>query len=510
MMFHHKSVTMTEPKTLSPARPRTNRPASPPHKSLDISPIPTETEKVSVLDRIAAIDVPPALKPAIDPASLIHRDLLGGEFWKRIPAFSQVSEAEFLETTYQNKNSVTSSEKLAEVIRPLVPASFLEDVTEGLRQAPMRLRLSPYLLSLIDWNNPYDDPIRIQFVPVASTRYPDHPMLMMDSLDEQGDSPVPGLVHRYEDKVLFLALDVCPVYCRFCTRSYAIGGDTDLVDKVDFKPVPAQWDKIFAYLMSRPEVEDVVVSGGDAYFLPPHRLSYIGKTLLAIPHIRRIRFATKGPAVMPMRILTDHEWTDTLIDLSQMGRDMGKEVCLHTHFNHPAEITEITQRAMMLLFKKGLRVRNQSVLIRGVNDNVETMRLLVKRLSYVNVTPYYVYQHDMVKGVDDLRTTIATTVELERKVRGITAGFNTPVFVTDAPGGGGKRDVHSYEFYDQETGISVYRSPSVDDERVHLYFDPIYLLPDSGKARWEMPSEHSVMVAEALKAAGCERLIVAN
>ena len=253
-----------------------------------------------------------------------------------------------------------------------------------------------------------------------------------------------------------------------------------------------------------------MVSGGDAYFLPPHRLRYIGETLLSIPHIRRIRFATKGPAVMPMRILTDHEWTDTLIDLSRMGRDMGKEVCLHTHFNHPAEITEITQRAMMLLFKKGLRVRNQSVLIRGVNDNVETMRLLVKRLSYVNVTPYYVYQHDMVKGVDDLRTTIATTVELERKVRGITAGFNTPVFVTDAPGGGGKRDVHSYEFYDQETGISVYRSPSVDDERVHLYFDPIYLLPDSGKARWEMPSEHSVMVAEALKAAGCERLIVAN
>ena len=132
----------------------------------------------------------------------------------------------------------------------------------------MAMRISPYILSLIDWDNPYEDPLRTQFVPVASTRLPDHPALTLDSLHEQDDSPTPGLVHRYHDKVLFLPLDVCPVYCRFCTRSYAIGTDTDEVEKVDYKPAVARWDRAFAYLASRPEIEDVVVSGGDTYMLP--------------------------------------------------------------------------------------------------------------------------------------------------------------------------------------------------------------------------------------------------
>ena len=149
-------------------------------------------------------------------------------------------------------------------------------------------------------------------------------------------------------------------------------------------------------------------------------------------------------------------------------------------------------------------------IIRDVNDRVDTMQRLVKRLSYINVQPYYVYQHDMVKGVEDLRTPIHVTVELERAVRGVTAGFNTPLFVTDAPGGGGKRDVHSYDYYDRTTGISVYRSPSVDDSRVHLYFDPIDTLPPEGQARWADPQEHEAMKQEALEAAGYAELNVAN
>jgi len=303
---------------------------------------------------------------------------------------------------------------------------------------------------------------------------------------------------------------MCPVYCRFCTRSYAIGGDTDMVDKVSYKPKNSNWDEAFAYLLSRTEVEDVVVSGGDAYFLPPNRLREIGETLLAIPHIRRIRFATKGPAVMPMRILSDDDWTCTLLELAEQGRQHDKEVCLHTHFNHPAEITDITRRAMSRLFKGGLKVRNQSVLIRGVNDDPDVMRLLTKRLSWVNVQPYYVYQHDMVKGVEDLRTTVAQTLEIERNVRSFTAGFNTPTFVNDVSGGGGKRDVHSFDHYNETTGISVYRSPSVDEDRVHLYFDPIPLLPEEGQARWGDRREHSRMIDEALEAAGCHELELAN
>ena len=313
-------------------------------------------------------------------------------------------------------------------------------------------------------------------------------------------------MHRYHDKVLFFPLDVCPVYCRFCTRSYAIGGDTDTVVKVKFKNAPQQWIDAFAYIESRPEVEDVVVSGGDSYMLAPERLLFIGETLLNISHVRRIRFASKGPAVMPMKILSDDAWTNALISMVERGRKMGKEVVLHTHFNSPNEITDITRRAMLRLFSNGVKVRNQTVLIKGVNDNPETMIHLVKKLSYMNVQPYYVYQHDMVKGTEDLRTSLAQTTELEKIVRGNTAGFNTPLFVTDAPGGGGKRDVHSYDYYDKVTGISVYRSPSVDETKLFIYFDPIDTLPLEGQKLWEDESLHDVLINNAIKNSGYEGL----
>src|SRR5690606_22324842 len=137
---------------------------------------------------------------------------------------------------------------------------------------------------------------------------------------------------------------------------------------------------------------------------------------------------------------------------------------------------------------------NQTVLQRGVNDDAATMGLLVKRLAYLNVHPYYVYMHDLVKGVETLRTTLQSALDIEKEVRGLTAGFNTPVFVTDAPGGGGKRDAHSFEFYDRETGVSVYRSPNVDREAYYCYFDPIDELPESGRARWADPSQHDAIV----------------
>ncbi|HQU74596.1 MAG TPA: KamA family radical SAM protein, partial [Calditrichia bacterium] len=352
----------------------------------------------------------------------------------------------------------------------------------------------------------YNDPLRKQFIPVASNLRRDHPKLTLDSLHEQEDSPVDGLVHRYFDKALFLPLDVCPVYCRFCTRSYAIGSDTDLVTKYSFKPVPKKWDRAFAYIASRPEIEDVVVSGGDSYMLIPDRIRQIGEMLLAIPHVRRIRFASKGPAVLPMKILSDQPWSQALIEVVNKGREMGKDVVLHTHFNSPNEITEITRKAMQFLFKEGVTVRNQSVLLRGVNDNIQDMIHLVRKLSYMNVQPYYVYQHDMVRGLEEMRTTIQSAVELERNVRGATAGFNTPLFVMDAPGGGGKRDVHSYDYYDPVSGISVYRSPSVDEEKVYLYFDPIQLLPEEGQALWADPKRHQEMIDDAIARSGNQKL----
>jgi len=438
------------------------------------------------------------LKPPVDPASLTHKQLVEIPDFRRIPAYKDVTDEQFLDHHWQAKRSITRPDKLLDTLRGMVSAEFIQDATEGFSHAPMSVRVSPYLMSLIDWNDPYGDPLRTQFIPLRSRMLPDHPKLGLDSLHEREDAPVPGLTHRYVDKALFLPLDTCPVYCRFCTRSYAVGVDTEEVEKTHFKVDEERWARAFAYIASRPELEDIVVSGGDAYNLRAEQIRAIGEALLAIPHLQRIRIATKGPAVMPQKILTDHDWVDAVTGVVEAGRKLHKEVVLHTHFNHPNEITGITRDAMNKLFERGITVRNQSVMQRNVNDKPEVMRLLVKRLGHVHVHPYYVYVHDLVKGTEDLRTTVATAVMVEKHVRGSTAGFNTPTFVVDAPGGGGKRDAHSFEYYDRTTGVSVYQAPSVKPGELFTYFDPIDQLPPEGRARWADPAQHQVMVDEAL------------
>jgi lysine 2,3-aminomutase len=436
---------------------------------------------------------------------MAHRDLLGGDFWRRIPAYASVTEAEFLDHKWQAKHSITNIGKLLAALEGLVSEGFIADAQRGFEKAPMSVRVSPYLLSLIDWSNPERDPLRLQFIPLASRLLPDHPRLDLDSLHERADMPVPGLTHRYVDKALFLALDTCPVYCRFCTRSYAVGIDTEEVSKFQLKVNAERWQRTFDYIRSRPELEDIVISGGDSFQLRPEQITQIGETLLSIDHVRRMRYATKGPAVMPQKILTDDAWTDALTGVVEHGRRLHKEVVLHTHFNHPREITTITKAAMDKLFERGITVRNQSVLQRQVNDRVDTMTLLCRRLGYVNVHPYYIYMHDLVKGVEDLRTTLDTGLQIEQGIRGATAGFNTPTLVVDAPGGGGKRDAHSYEHYDRTTGVSVFTAPAVHPGEMYFYFDPIDLLPAEGQTRWADPGQHQPMVEEARAAATAAR-----
>lgn len=448
-------------------------------------------------DSLPIVDVPAALKPAVDPASLNHRDLLSGPFWQKIPAYAGVDEATFLDHRWQAKHTITRVDKLLAALKGLATDRFIEDAAAGFAQAPMAVRVSPYLMSLVDWSAPYTDPLRIQFLPLGSQFLPDHPKLGLDSLGEQADAPVPGLTHRYTDKALFLAIDTCPVYCRFCTRSYAVGTSTDQVEKISLKANKGRWDKAFAYIGSRPELEDIVISGGDSFNLRAAWVREIGTRLLELPNIRRIRFASKGLAVVPQKVLTDDDWFQALAEVHRLGRKMGKEVAFHTHFNNAVEITEISQRAIARLFSEGITVRNQSVLIRGVNDTQEQMALLVKRLSYVNVQPYYVYIHDLVQGAEDLRTDLQTALDLEKYIRGLTAGFNTPTFVVDAPGGGGKRGCHSYEAYDRSTGVSVWTAPSVKPGEVFHYFDPIQGLSEAAQARWADPAEQSKMIAEA-------------
>ncbi|KAH8799190.1 hypothetical protein DL96DRAFT_1539235 [Flagelloscypha sp. PMI_526] len=415
-------------------------------------------------------------------------------YWDRVPFWCNTTAEDFLNHSWQTANTVQGASKLEDFLsrvlpddlmstsQPLpnhshirTPSQFIAEVQQAIALAPMSIRLTPHTLSLIKWDDVLNDPIRKQFIPLKSSLLPDHPKLSLDSLHETRDSPVDGIVHRYPDKALFLATSVCPVYCRFCTRSYAIGAPTETVTKHSYPPGRRRWEKIFDYIEKTPSLRDIVVSGGDVYYLNSDQILLIGKRLLSIPHIRRIRFATKGLAVLPMRILTDPAWTENIVRLSNLGRSLGKHVAIHTHFNHPREINWVTIAAAQKLFENGVTVRNQTVLLRGVNDDVETMRTLIHQLADINVIPYYVYQGDMVKGVEDLRTPLSTILNLEKEIRGSISGFMTPNFVVDLPGGGGKRLASSFDSYDPKTGVAIYSAPSVARGVVFEYNDPLPL-----------------------------------
>ncbi len=385
------------------------------------------------------------------------------EFWRKIPIWKDISYETFIDHRWQEKNVITNHKTLLNTIQDLVDEDFLEDARQGFSRTPMTTRITPYLLSLMNWDDPYNCPIRRQFLTVASHLQPDHPMMRFDSLNEQADSPVKGLTHRYRDKV-------------------------------SIKASKERWKDMFNYLKDNTQIQDVVISGGDSFRLRASQVKEIGEELLKIDHIRRFRFATKGLAIMPMKILTDNAWTDAVVRITNKARKQYKEVCIHTHFNHSNEITNITKDAMDSLFSRGVKVRNQSVFQSHVNDTAENMISLVKDLSYINIQPYYVYVHDLTAGTEDMRTSVQTAIDVEKRLRGVTAGFNTPMFVVDAPGGGGKRDAHSFEYYNRETGISVYTAPSVKPGQKFLYFDPLHSLSPKAQRAWKQEDMRKYMI----------------
>ena len=392
-------------------------------------------------------------------------------------------DAQFLDHNWQDKNSVIRFDQLAKYVGTEVSQDVLGDIRDGLTKSGMSIRLNPYMLSLIDWRECRTDPIRRQFLPMLSELEADHPCTTADSLDEQHDSPAPNLVHRYPDKVLFLVTSVCPVYCQYCTRSYAVGQDTPALQKNNVTSANG-WQAALDYIKANRSIEDVVVSGGDVARLKAQNLRQLGHALLDIEHVRRIRFATKAVSVLPMKFTSDDAWFGALADVAKRGREMFKSVFVHTHFNHPREVTDHVERAMRRLHGEGIYVRNQAVLLRGVNDDARTLIDLTKRLGRVNIQPYYVYSCDMVPGAEHFRVPIVEMQRLEREVRGVTAGFNTPLFIVDCPGGGGKRDVHSHEYRNDKYGVTGYRSPWVDAERMYYYFDPLRALDPAARAEW--------------------------
>jgi lysine 2,3-aminomutase len=287
-------------------------------------------------------------------------------------------------------------------------------LTAVTNQYPMRI--TPYYLSLIKSVN---DPIWRQAVP--DTVELCESASLADPLEEENQSPVMNLVHRYPDRVLFQVCAECAMYCRFCTRKRKVGGEQMVVNS---ETVAMGLD----YIQRHPDIRDVILSGGDPLLLSDEKLDAILAALRAIPHVEIIRIGSRVPVVLPQRI------TQGLIRVLRNYHPL----YLNTHFNHPDEITEIAAKACSRLADAGIPLGNQTVLLRGVNDDPATMMRLMKKLLMIRVRPYYLYQADLVKGTDHFRTSVAEGLEIIRALRGHVSGLGVPAYVIDAPGGGGK------------------------------------------------------------------------
>lgn len=358
------------------------------------------------------------------------------------------------------------------------------------------LGLTEHALQLVDWNNPQACPVRLQLLPLVSELEPDHPLCRPDPLAEAAGQSVPGLVRRYPDRALMLTTARCPVYCAFCTRSWAVGPGVDEAGRRQ------RWEVALAALEADRSVVDVTVSGGDVWQLSPADLRWLGARLLRLPGLERLRLATRGLVADPDR-LERGALLGTLAALASLARERGVRLAVHLHINHPRELGPASQRAAALLLQAGLILRSQTVLLRGVNDSIPTLLELVRALVRAGIQPYYVYLADMVVGAEHLRTSLALGAELEKQLRGRTAGFDLPGFVCDVQGGGGKRQLHSWEHYARSWGLAVFRSPVVHAERLFLHADPLRELDPEARRDWLIPERRRVRTQAALEACRC-------
>ena len=333
---------------------------------------------------------------------------------KRAPYYADVPDEKWNNWRWQLSNRINTPEEFEKVI-PLTDSE-----RKALSAAHLfRVDITPYFASLIDPDDP-NDPIRRQVVPTDREMVP-FTAMMEDSLAEDRHSPVPGLVHRYPDRVLMLVTTQCASYCRYCTRSRIVGDPSATFSRDEF-------EMQLEYLKRTPQVRDVLLSGGDPLVLAPKILEEILSRLREIPHIEILRIGSRVPVFMPMRI------TEELTDMLQKYHPFW----LNIHVNHSNEITAELADACDRLTRAGIPLGNQSVLLAGVNDNVHIQRQLVHDLVRIRVRPYYLYQCDLVAGAGHLRTPVAKGIEIMEGLRGHTTGFAVPTYCIDAPGGGGK------------------------------------------------------------------------
>ncbi len=364
---------------------------------------------------------------------------------RRAPVFANVPDEKWNDWRWQLSKRLNSVEDFEQIFP-------LTDSERKALSAPdlFRVDVTPYYVSLIDPADPAD-PIRRQIIPTAG-EINAFTGMMEDSLSEDRHSPVPGLVHRYPDRVLMLVTTQCASYCRYCTRARIVGDPNQTFSR-------SEWDAQFDYLKKTPQVRDVLLSGGDPLTLAPKMLEELLTRLREIPHIEVIRIGSRVPVFMPMRV------TDELTNMLQRFHPLWMNI----HVNHPNEISRELETAADKLTRAGIPLGNQSVLLAGVNDCVHIQRDLVQKLVRIRVRPYYLYQCDLVEGAGHFRTPVAKGVEIIEGLRGHTSGYAVPTYVVDAPGGGGKIPVmpnyhisssdHKIVLRNYEGYITTYEEP---------------------------------------------------
>jgi lysine 2,3-aminomutase len=331
--------------------------------------------------------------------------------------FPEATDAEWNDWRWQLRSRIKS---LAELER-IFTLSDGERAGVAGRNGSLPVGITPYYASLMDRSDPAE-PLRRTHIPVGD-EYIRAPGEADDPLGEDHDSAVPGLVHRYPDRVLFLATGTCSTYCRYCTRSRMVGEPGG-----EYSFSKSQWEQALAYIQGHPEIRDVLISGGDPLTLSDDRLDYLLSRLRAIKHVEFVRIGTKVPVVLPQRITRD------LVKMLKKHHPLWMSV----HFTHPKELTPEVDKSTMRLANAGIPLGSQTVLLKGVNDDISVMKPLMHGLLMRRVKPYYLYQCDPITGSSHFRTPVSKGIEIIEGLRGHTTGYAVPQYVIDAPGGGGK------------------------------------------------------------------------
>jgi lysine 2,3-aminomutase len=418
--------------------------------------------------------------------------------WTRLPGYRKVTRADWESALWQRKNTVKSLAELKEALGELLPDDLASGIERDQRErATMSLLITPHMINTLDERDLWADPLRRYMLPAFADRrtdWPSHPRASRDSLHESEMWVVEGLTHRYPTKVLAEMLSTCPQYCGHCTRMDLVGNSVPQVQKTRFALAPKdRYSQMLEYLRNNRSVRDVVVSGGDVANLPIEQLEQFVSALLDIENIRDVRLASKGLMGIPQHFLQD-KVLQAMERLARKAFERGVSLALHTHINHANQVTPLVGRAAKKLLELGFRdVRNQGVLLRGVNDSQKSLLELCFMLQdQGNILPYYFYMCDMIPNAEHWRLSVAEAQTLQHDIMGYLPGFATPRIVCDVPFVG-KRWVHQLAEYDREKGISYwtknYRTGIEMDEKDALsrryeYYDPIYLLPESGQRWW--------------------------